>query len=77
MTLHVNKNDLAYWQDYFGPDVAIDIGNAVREVSSIEVGDSLNVYVIFELHTMTPTSFSIQHGEPQLGGNSYIYVIAK
>ena len=74
MTIHVDEHVLAEWQEYFGENLENALNKAVKRVGSREVGDSLDVYIIFK-PKLNPSKFSIKHDEPKREGDAYIYVI--
>lgn len=74
MTIHVDRHILAELQEYFGDDFENALNKAVKRVGSREVGDSLDIHIIFR-HKLNPSKFSIKHDEPKRGGDAYIYVI--
>lgn len=76
MTIHVDRDILDEWQVYFGKDLKDALDKAVKEVGTREVGDSLEVHIIFH-PKLKPSKFSIRPDEPKLGGDAYIYVTAE
>ena len=76
MTIHVDEHVLAEWQEYFGNDFENALNKAVKRVGSREVGDSLDIHIIFR-PKLNPFKFSIKLSEPKRGGDAYIYVTAE
>ncbi len=71
-----NPNLDGNMQEYFGNDFENALNKAVKRVGSRELGDSLDIHIIF-LPKLNPSKFSIKHDEPKRGGDAYIYVIAE
>lgn len=76
MTIYVDRDILDEWQGYFGKDLKDALDKAVEDVGAREVGDSLDVHIIF-YPKLKPSKFSIRHDEPKQVGDAYIYVTAE
>lgn len=77
MTIHVDEHVLAEWQEYFGEDLENALKKALKRVGSREeVGDGLDVYIIFR-PKLNPSKFLIKHDEPKRVGDAHIYVTAE
>ncbi len=76
MTIYVDRHILDECHEYFGVDLESALNKALKRVGAREVGDSLDVYIIFK-PKLNPSKLLIKHDEPKRGGNAYIYVIAE
>lgn len=76
MTLHVNDKTLASWRRKFGDRVDTEMEKAIKAVGEHEVGDSLDVWIIFQ-PTLDATDFSVKHDPPKRAGDVCVYLIAE
>ncbi len=78
MTIHVDNNILHELQEFFGENFENCLNKAVKRIKSREVGDSLDVYIIFQLK-INPSKFLIKSlikSDNSKNGSAYIYVNA-